>query len=454
MRRRLLVILPALAAAVVAWAVLGTARPEPVLAVQLLGGPPRGRTELSLLLRCVWSTGSHIQTRPEMALRVDARSADGANAVWRGVTDATGHAEVRLAFRAPLMADPAVSVRGESTGEVLAHGVLALGADEWRAGARRQGGWVRGQTRGELALRVAPARGILAVPFDGELVVQVGHGAAQSARDTELAPALAGVTGASLAFELEGAERVDAGQSATETAALGLARLALRPVEHAVSLRVKARAGEREGEWYGALPVAPGALEASLDGARLRVASPIPREHAFVSVVSESARLAGAVVPLEPDARGGARGEVVLEPGVLAEIERSPSWAVVSSEYDKRSPAVVGWPLRVDPALPGPPLTFDVSDRMLLDGLPGARSADARSRLERRRVAAGFLVLIGAALAGVFWLEVRRPRSALESADAGSNALAPAPGAWVIATALACVMLGVLALAWFATLQR
>jgi hypothetical protein len=444
MARRLLLALPAAIAAVVLWAVLTAGAPRPVTSVQVLGGPTRGIRHLSVLLRALSSDGSRAQPIAALPLRVAAHDASRI-AAWQGQTNAGGYAEARLDFGELLPNTVELRVESTATGELLAEGALSLLAEDWRAGVRRQGGWVPGQSQGELRVRVAPAEGVVAVPFATEVVVAIG------ASEDESGGARSVGAGVKIEAELEGAELLSpepGGFALTD--AEGNARLRLAPAEHAITLRVRAKRDDgSSGEWYGALPVVPGALRAALDGAELLVSSPIGRDEAFVSIVTETQRLAGAIVQLTPD-DGGASGRLALEPTLLTRLSEQPTWAVVSSEYDKRSPAVVGWPLARTKRAPfEPALTFDVADRMLYDGLPAALARERQQRTARRRIALVLLVALGVAMSGLLGYELRRRRAA----SAGAPPIALDPRGWLIGAAIASVVLGVAALAlfgWFA----
>lgn len=447
MARRLLLVLPAAIAAVVLWAVLTAGAPRPVTAVQVLGGPARGARQLSVLLRVLSSDGSRAQPVAEQPLRVAARDASR-SAAWEGRTNAGGHAEVRLDFGELLQNAPELRVESMATGELVAQGNLAPLDEEWRSSARRQGGWVPGQSEGELRVRVAPAEGVVAVPFATEVVVAIG--ARDDAGGSLGARSLG--AGVKIEAELEGAELLSPKRGGfTLTDGDGNARLRIAPAEHAITLRVRAMSdGGLRGAWYGALPVLPGALHAAVDGAELLVSSPIGRDEAFVSIVTESERLAGAIVPLTSDA-GGASGRVALEPALLARLSEQPAWAVVSSEYDKRSPAVVGWPLARTGSGPfEPAFTFDAADRVLYDGLPAALASERQTRASRRRIALMLLVALGAVMSGLLVYELRRGR-ALTTDSAG---IALERRGWLIGAAIASVALGVAALALFGWLAR
>jgi hypothetical protein len=108
-------------------------------------------------------------------------------------------------------------------------------------------------------------------------------------------------------------------------------------------------------------------------------------------------------VSLTDDGRGGSVGSLSLPT-----LPDAPLWAVVSSEADLPSPALVGWPLESGANLE-PASTFDVADVFWFD---------TRSRavaLERRRVLSLRVVLAGVvcvALALTALLVVRRSRAA------------------------------------------
>jgi hypothetical protein len=217
-------------------------------------------------------------------------------------------------------------------------------------------------------------------------------------------------------------------------------------------LRTVARDAERTGEWYGALPIIPGAMHARLQGSRLEVRAPIPRDRAYVSLVTERERLGGAIVPLTPDDSGGASGTVDLSQSLLSRLLATPSWAVVSSQLDKRSPGVVGWPIARAHLPSVPPLTFDVGDHVLLDGSEQALAIDERERRRRRRWGALLLVGVGVAMSGLFWYDVH-PRSGagtrgIQGASARAN-LPPTHRGWAIWLALACILIALAALAYF-----
>jgi hypothetical protein len=206
------------------------------------------------------------------------------------------------------------------------------------------------------------------------------------------------------------------------------------------------------------LPVVPGAILAELSGSALALHSPIPRERAFLDIVSARERIAGAIVPLAVADDGSAMGRFELDPELAARLAAEPTWAVVSSEYDKRSPGVVGWPLQPAFDASAPRLTFGVPDQILLDGRNGALFDMQRRDRGRRGTAAAALVVVGALLGAAFWSEVRRGRRstavARHAASDGDERPATTPAGWLLGAALGCIALGFGALAYFGWLAH
>ena len=118
-----------------------------------------------------------------------------------------------------------------------------------------------------------------------------------------------------------------------------------------------------------------------------------PRTQAFFSVVTNRARIAGGVLALTPDGRGGSFAEARL---ALSRPLPSPAWLVLSTEVDEDSEAAIGWPLQVGAE---PAQTFDVPEVLLLDGVPAAFARE-QARLSRVRwltaafIASAFLLSV------------------------------------------------------------
>ena len=173
------------------------------------------------------------------------------------------------------------------------------------------------------------------------------------------------------------------------------------------TLRVEARsdAGERS-LIDSAVPVVPGGFHVQASGAtaRVEILRGSPRRN-VLHVVTDRQRVAGGVIELTPDGRGGSVGTIAVP-----ESPR-PAWIVVSSDVDQNSATTIGRLLEVGPE---PAQTFDVPDALLLDGLP---SAFAREQLRRSRVRWLSAAFIGIALALSVVLLVLRVRAGIATLD-------------------------------------
>ena len=440
MTRSLLYFLPAVAVTGVAFALLVVARPRAVTAARVYGGPTDGVSGLAWRLQVV-----------EHKDGVE-RSVHGGNAsviarigalerTWSGVLDAFGHAEVSVSPIVPTRDALLVRVMEPGEKRPLAAGAVRLGREKWRTGAGRRGGWLPGQAAGTLAVRAAPLHGAFAVPFADELRVEVRR-QGQPAQ------------GVSLEVEADGADlqtQALAGKVARlETAADGRATVLVAPREHAVSVSIRARLGGEEGRLDVALPVVPGAMRATAVPGGVRVDSPIARERAYVSFVNDRVRLGGGAVTLQADGRGGATGTLKW---TLSSV--GPFWAVVSSELDTQSLALVGWPLGDAPSASEPLETFDVRDRLLLDGLPDALARE-RGRQDHARQVAAILAAITMVLTLVLvGSRVRTSRSDIGHAEEDRPGVSSASvrGLWRIVVAFVLIAVGFLALALFVMLR-
>jgi len=358
--RRLFVYgLPVVAVFAVALALLTAGSARPYRVARLWGGPTDGsrlsfRVEV-LDVREDRGGGFEERSVPGGSVRVHVVRA-GFEADRTVALDEEGGGEVALEV-------PAGSPRFElviaQAGVDLARGGVELAAARWAQAARRRGGFTSG-VAGALTVRVAPRRGALAVPFEEALAVEV------SRDDGPVAGAK--LTGSAAGAQLAPREAL--------TDVRGRAWFRLRPEEHSVSVRLGIDAGGVTSEGTFGLAVVPGAFRAMLVGRTLLVESPVPRDVAYVALVTERDRLHGARLALAPDASGNSVARLELPAGL------SPTYAVVSSDRDLRSPAAVGWPLV--PSESGPPAqTFDAVDALLLDGRPRAAR---RERLRRDRV--------------------------------------------------------------------
>lgn len=444
--------LPAVAVFTVGYAVLVAGKPRPVQAARIRGGPTEGASVLSFRVEGVARGADGERALAHAPVNVDVTLSTGATIHWNGELDDEGAAEVLVrptgVVTGPVRYRVTRPPRGaEASSAVLVDDVVSVTADRWSGGARRRGGWVE-KHRGAapdtvLDVRVAAGRGAFAVPFRDPLVVDVRKGGAP-------------VSGARVRARSESAD-VDPADIVTDSRGRGT--LFVRPREHAASITVHAHAPSGEdAELEVALAVVPGALHAALSDGTLVVESPIARERAYVTIVGEGGRLAGRAMKLADDGRGGARSSASLgELGAASSPPDRPIWAVVSSEPDQRSSALVGWPLSQGP-IDEPRSTFDVPDALLADGISGAVARESR-RVGRVRLAAALVAVAALSLAGalVVWRARRSERDL--AAHLGENLpdaetttrLVDSSGArmWVL-VAVSCFALGAVLIAVFA----
>jgi hypothetical protein len=191
----------------------------------------------------------------------------------------------------------------------------------------------------------------------------------------------------------------------------------LSPSDHVVELNVVARAdserfGPLEGRWEGLLPVVPGASFAVIEGTQLVVSSPVARDVAYVDLVRAGQVVHSLDLPLQvsDQSQGISRARWPL--GTLGSHEL---FAVVSSEPDFRSMALVGWPLSNDGEVNA---TWDLRSRLVFDGV--AQNRASSTRRSRNSALFGFgCVAVGALVeAGLFWMLWRKVTAEMRAIDA------------------------------------
>jgi hypothetical protein len=431
-----LYVLPVAVVVIVAFALVTAGSTLPYRAARVWGGPTDGE-RMSLRLEVFEVTedlgggrAENVVGRGKVAVQLRAGRLEAARQVE---LDVEGGAEV--AFDLAGAVRP-LELSVESEGNVLAAGTLALDAARWAAAARRRGGWSELRV-GPYLLRVAPARGVLAVPFEEELWLDVSLGALP-------------VANALVTLEVSGA-RVSEKQRRTDTRGRVVFRVA--PDEHLPTARVRILEGAVEHQTAFGLAVVPGALRVTRSGGELLIEAPVPRDLAYFALVTPNERLLGGRLLLKPDARGGSSAQLPLPA-----LGVTPTHAVVASERDLRSTAAVGWPLEL---VPGgePARSFDAVEALLLDGGP---RAVLRERARRHRVrwivaafvAAASLVEIALLLAltrrGDRALDAHLERSGLAAADAERLAPRRSPA---ILLALLAVAVGFLVVTLVAILR-
>ncbi|HEY2405720.1 MAG TPA: hypothetical protein VGI10_06950 [Polyangiaceae bacterium] len=360
MTRALLLAQPVLTALVVAFAILVAGVPRPFASARVYGGATDGERVLALRVEGSSSDGTSASPLDGRAITVSASSRGGAPAHAACTLDQAGVCDVRLELAVAAQGPLALTVDdGSRFG--LARGAIELTRADWLANARHRGGWIAGRPENGLRVKVAPARGVFAVPFADTLLIAVERGGQ-------------GVAGARLALSAEGGRLfAKAGLVADEK---GRARAQFEASDHNPSVHVEARGDDgAHASLDTALPVVAGALFVARDFEGLRVASPIERGRAYFSVLAQDSRKVGGALALEPDGRGGSVARLVLP--ALPE----PAWLMLSSEVDEHSAAAVGWPLTVSDE---PQSTYDLPVRVLLDGAPASFAREA-ARLSRVR---------------------------------------------------------------------
>lgn len=422
--RLLLLGLPVSTVAVVGIAIFVVGAPRSYRAARVWGGATTAQTTLSFRVQ-VFDRLAELE-RPVASVPVDMLVSYGGRSVrWNGSSDSAGFADpvVELATQDT----GAVHIELEGHGHALASGNVRLSLADWRRGIKRQGGWTRGRRTKPFRIRVRPGRGVFAVPFADPLVVQVSDSKGP-------------VVGALVALHPEGA-RILPSADPVVTDARGVASVLLSPSEHHPTLGIDVSFEGRRGQWHSTLPVVPGALHARLEGDELLLQSAVARDWAYYSIVSDQGRLRGGRVALVGDGRGGAAARLPFS----VQIKR-PLWAVVSSDPDLRAPATVGWPLTLDV---DDALTFDVYDRLLLDGAPQAYARSQRVYRHARWLAGGYALVSLALVLVLLLVRVRTADARLARHLASESASDKRPPAALrfgltFVVAVLCVSLGFL----------
>ena len=180
--------------------------------------------------------------------------------------------------------------------------------------------------------------------------------------------------------------------------------LSVTPHAPAVELTAVVRKqGEEVVRWSGPLSVVVGGLWVDPKvGSSLHLQSPVPREEAFVSLVTTTGRYWGARVALETDESDTSRGVVPLP-----SLPDDSVTAIVSTEPNEPETASVPWPLRGAP-LEGGRVTE------IADGMAAAIAAEESRQAEARRPAFGLIVAAGLFELVYLWWRTRRSRMRLE----------------------------------------
>lgn len=420
MGARLLLLFPALTVAVLGVLLLWIGEPRAIESASVWGGPTDALARWTSVVR----VGT--EDAPSSGGRVRLIAQANSVTIQREFElDSQGMADVELDFgAAPPGSFELTLYRGDA---LLARGKIELASSAWRARAQRRGGYFDATTRGTPGhVQLAPGRGVLAVPFSSPLWVRVRG---ISAPELE---------GARVELQAEGASFEP---KTIALGAAGTAQSSLTPREHAVAIR--GRVVLKEGaalEFDRVLPVLPGALYAERRGEQLRVASPVQRDEAFVTIVSEQGRHLGRRLRLRAEPGGTASAVLALPAHLPARC-----WAMVETIRHGPARERVGWPLFDVSAEPA--MTFEAPDVLLLDGFGRARLLE-RARLARVRRAALIVAVFGALLsAAVVFTRARRQAERLNThldaqLDAESRSLVKSGQRFELYVAIFLILLG------------
>lgn len=422
-------------------------------AALVYGAPPAAtRAGLAWQIMTVREESGVREAVPLGGLRVRA-TAGGHVAEWTGPTNADGIAEAALDLPG-VHAGDLVEMVVEGDGH---QAPLARGAVRWQETA-----W---------APRIADAPWVPASKQEGDLVIDV------AVYGQKLAPGFAaGVwarvrdkkTGApvpNVALQAEPEPGLEVALADATTCANGWAVFTATARMHVVgtAIHAKTQAGvaPEAGEWFGALPVAPGGADVPLPteappGAPLTVSVLVPtvRSLVYLEVDDASGRAFAASVPVPPGSDGRAEVTIpALAPGLV--------WVVTAGEprgAETLEGAAIARPLLIREGEPlgrcelGPALAKDAGPFpkwLALDGTSALPPADRQRRRTGLALAWGALGVAGM-LETYLLLRIvaraRRGMARVASAFAGGEAsvptLAPAFGVADAAIGVGLALLG------------
>lgn len=278
----------------------------------------------------------------------------------------------------------------DSRGSQLVAGSPQLRTERWRASAQVRGGELRVHREGGLEGQLIVPDGLLVVPFESEVVLEVRA-------DGE--PAM----GAQVQVEGTGAELLSS--ASCEAGEEGRCRFRLRPFHHVASLIAHVEFEGKKLSLDQVLPLVPGSLGMKRrDDGGIDIFSPVPREDAWFTFVTQNERLPGGRVEFTPQADGGGRATI--------DSDQVPSgdgrYLVLAGSADGRSTSTVGFPLDAQGE------SFDVVDAYLLDGAPQVRALRHRRARKVTWALGGYIALSGLITLFLFVTRVRRADASLK----------------------------------------
>lgn len=390
--RRLLLIAAPLVAVLTLMLGLRIGAGEAVRSAAIFAAPPtQGRVSLQILT--YYEERGVRETVAMTGLTLVARSNGGKKeARWRGVSNEDGIAEANLVFdHDPVTTDGDVKdidveLRADGEKEPLAAGRISFTTTAWGRSESSRAAARPAKRVGPIPIDVLVEGERLVPGFESSIWI---HAPGASAVDIDPEPGL----------EVQKTHLVpcDAG---------GWMELVVTARAHVVGLAIKAGASE----WYGPLPVAPGAFFVGMprsvpEGKSIDVVlvAPNPRTVVYAEVDDTNGRVWAAALPVALDPGDSIpRAKVSLPP-----LSKGLHWLVVSGEprgAEKLAGAAVAKPFEVghprDACAAGPWLAERPAEgfprTLALDGMTVRGATNARRR--RIGLLIGFVALAAAAI--------------------------------------------------------
>lgn len=329
-----LVVVPVLAVAALALGLRVGAREDFKVAVVYAAPPAKGSSVLAWQLMTLEQERGVEQTLP-MHVHVTA-TARGQTVTTETTTNDDGIAEISLPFASLGPSDSIVMSVRDDAGALLAEGSTTM-TSPTREAPREQ--WVRAsKLEGRIGLGLTVRGGRLVPGFPVRAYVR--------AVDNQGARPLSGVE-----LHAQSDMAIDA-SSASPTCSTGWAPLDLTARAHVADLTITARNKTDEGSWYGAVPIAAGALgvdvaeRAPPGPLTFTVTAPGAQSTAYVEVDDAEGRAFAQVVDLSGPAKSGPPMARVTTPPLAPGLH----WVVASGEpkgATTMNGATIALPVRV-----------------------------------------------------------------------------------------------------------
>lgn len=401
MLRVLCLTLPSLAVAILAYAFLVVGVERPVVAARVFAGPTAPHaSQVNVHIQVFEVFQGAEQTVSQHAITV--KLMDGSPVpplLWSGQTNDLGFTEAQfLVPRSFLLKNAELIVSHRASTDlmpsVLVRGQLPERLPTWTATAV-ESPVVPGQASGPYLIQVGLVRGALAVPFQGAIELRV----TQAGKEAPAITLELKLVGASF-IQANGQPNPTSTATSVTTDQRGISVIEILPQSHAIELTIASKANTLidSSRWFGALPIIPGAMLASVDGTHLKVHSPVVRKQAFIRFVSRTERLGALSLSLLEDKEGTTSGSTSMPKNIVDRLSKNePVWAVLSSDPHSLSGGSVGWSL-LTPQLAAS-TTFTPPDSKIMDGAIAVQHVELVRRSTGRNNgllgALGVLILFG-----------------------------------------------------------